>query len=282
MKQIVLATGLGIALLLLIVLELISGPANISLAEVGRAMVDETSPFHAIIWRLRFPRMLYAICVGAGLALCGLSLQGLFRNPLADPFTLGISGGAAFGASLVAVTGVSSSGLAISAAAFAGALLSCLIVYLMAERALSRTTKGTLLADKQMVQEHLAESYIAIQQFRQFVLYTAARIDRYNDYKKVRRDIAAIKVMTPRVVEDVSRRAIQVHGALGMTTDMPLMRMLTTGIMLALADGPTEVHQTTVARQLLRGYQGTDEPWPSSHLPTRRATARKALFGDDG
>jgi acyl-CoA dehydrogenase len=150
---------------------------------------------------------------------------------------------------------------------------------MMAERALSRTTKGTLLADKQLVQEHLAESYIELRQFRLLVLYTAWQIDRYNDYNKVRKDIAAIKVMTPRVVEKIARRAVQVHGALGTTTDLPLMQYLVSGIMLSLADGPTEVHQTTVARQLLREYRGTNGRWPTAHIPTARDAARKELLG---
>ncbi|MCU1612725.1 MAG: acyl-CoA dehydrogenase domain protein [Frankiales bacterium] len=150
---------------------------------------------------------------------------------------------------------------------------------MMAERALSRRTQGTLLADKQAVQAFLADSYIQIQQFRMFVMYTAWQIDRYNDYQRVRKDIAAIKVMTPRVLTDVAQRAIQVHGALGVTDELPLMNTLLTGLVLGLADGPTEVHQVTVARQLLRGYQAADGLWPSAHLPTRRQEARAQLDG---
>jgi acyl-CoA dehydrogenase len=153
---------------------------------------------------------------------------------------------------------------------------------IMAERALSRTTKGGPLADKQLVQAFLADSYIEIQQFRLLVLYTAWQIDRYQDYQRVRKDIAAIKVMTPRVLESVARRAIQLHGALGVTTELPLARILAGGLSLALADGPTEVHQVTVARQLLRGYKPAEGQWPSAHIPTRREEARAALFGDAG
>jgi len=148
---------------------------------------------------------------------------------------------------------------------------------LMAERALSRTTQGSLLADKQLVQKHLADSYIELQQFRLLVLYTAWQIDKYNDYNKVRKDIAAIKVMTPQVVENITRRAISVHGALGTTRDLPLMRYLNSGILLSLADGPTEVHLQTVAKQLLRGYKGTDGLWPTAHIPTLRAAAAQEL-----
>jgi acyl-CoA dehydrogenase len=150
---------------------------------------------------------------------------------------------------------------------------------MMAERALSRTTKGELLARKQAVQNMIADSYLEIQQFRLFVMYTAWQIDQYQDYRRVAKDIAAIKVATPRVLEAVARRAIQIHGALGTTYDLPLTRIYASGMMLALADGPTEVHQTTVARQLLRDYQPAPGRWPTEHIPTRRAEAASALLG---
>lgn len=149
---------------------------------------------------------------------------------------------------------------------------------MMAERALSRRTKGSVLADKQAVQIHLAESYLQVKQFRLLVLNTAWQIEQYNDYQRVRQDIAAIKVLTPKVLHDVAQRAVQVHGALGVTDELPLMSMMLTAQVLGLADGPTEVHQVTVARQLLRGYQATDGRWPTAHIPTRRAAARAALL----
>lgn len=150
---------------------------------------------------------------------------------------------------------------------------------MMAERALSRTTKGELLADKQAVQTMIADSYIEVQQFRLLVLYTAWQIDEYNDYNRVRKDIAAIKVLTSRVMEAVGKRAIQVHGALGVTQEMPLVRLLQSGLVLALADGPTEVHQTTVARQLLRDYKPAEGQWPSAFIPPRLEAARAELLG---
>ncbi len=150
---------------------------------------------------------------------------------------------------------------------------------MMAERALSRVTKGERLADKQAVQAMLADSYIEIQQFRLLVMYTAWQIDKYQDYQRVRKDIAAIKVLTPKVMEAVGKRAIQLHGALGTTYDLPLTRMFASGLMLALADGPTEVHQTTVAKQLLRQYKPADGMWPSEHIPTLRAAAEAELLG---
>jgi acyl-CoA dehydrogenase len=152
---------------------------------------------------------------------------------------------------------------------------------MMAERALSRVTKGSRLADKQAVQNMIADSYIEIAQFRLLVLHTAWQIDKYRDYNRVRKDIAAIKVLTSRVMESVAKRAIQVHGALGTTHDMPLTRMLASGLLLGLADGPTEVHQTTVATQVLRGYQPADGLWPTEFIPARRAEAAAELLGQE-
>ena len=69
---------------------------------------------------------------------------------------------------------------------------------MMCERALSRETQGSLLADKQFVQGYIADSYAQLIQFRLFVLYTAWSIDKYNDYRKVRKDIATAKVSCRR------------------------------------------------------------------------------------
>ena len=86
---------------------------------------------------------------------------------------------------------------------------------MMCERALSRETQGSRLSDKQFVQGYIADSYAQLLQFRLMVLYTAWEIDKYNDYKKVRKDIAAVKVVMPTVLHDIAWRAMQVHGALG-------------------------------------------------------------------
>ncbi|WP_111510199.1 acyl-CoA dehydrogenase family protein [Mycobacterium kyogaense] len=150
---------------------------------------------------------------------------------------------------------------------------------MMCERALSRRTAGSLLADKQTVQAYIADSYAQLLQFRLLVLYTAWQIDKYNDYKVVRKDIATVKVVMPTVLHDIAWRAMQVHGALGVSNEMPLMSMVTGAAVLGLADGPTEVHKTTVAKQILRGYSASDDVWPSEWLPRKREAAR-ARFAD--
>jgi acyl-CoA dehydrogenase len=145
---------------------------------------------------------------------------------------------------------------------------------MMCERALSRETQGSRLADKQFVQGYIADSYAQLTQFRLFVLYTAWTIDKYRDYRKVRKDIAAVKVAMPAVLHDIAQRALQVHGALGVSNEMPFHSMLLGASVLALADGPTEVHKVTVARQVLRDYKPSDDPWPTEHLPRKLAAAR--------
>ena len=146
---------------------------------------------------------------------------------------------------------------------------------MMCERVLSRETQGELLANKQMVQEAIADSWIEIEQFRLLVLRTAWLIDEYKDYKRVRKDIAAVKVATAKVLHDVVFRAMHIHGALGVSNEMPLASMWMGAPIMGIADGPTEVHKITVARQVLRDYKPSDGPFPSQHLPTRRQAARE-------
>ena len=146
---------------------------------------------------------------------------------------------------------------------------------MMCERALSREVAGGLLAEKQFVQGYIADSYAQLVQFRLFVLYTAWTIDKHNDYRKVRKDISAVKVLMPGVLHDIAWRAIQIHGALGVSNEMPFHGMMLGASVMGLADGPTEVHKVTVARQVLREHKATDDLWPTTHLPKRMAAARE-------
>src|SRR5436190_12313018 len=108
---------------------------------------------------------------------------------------------------------------------------------MMCERALSRETQGSVLADKQSVQNFIADSYIELMQFRLFVLYVAWTIDKYKDYRKVRHDIAAVKVQMPIVLHNIVQRSIQVHGALGVSNELPLGGMWMSAPVMALVDG---------------------------------------------
>jgi acyl-CoA dehydrogenase len=146
---------------------------------------------------------------------------------------------------------------------------------LMCERAVSRTTKGEQLARKQLVQEMIADSWIEMEQFRLLVLRTAWRIDRYHDYKRVRGDIAAVKAAMPRVLNNVASRALQVHGSLGVTNEMPFIDMVINSFVIGLADGPTEVHKITLARQITGQYEPNPDLFPSKHIPKLRDESRK-------
>jgi acyl-CoA dehydrogenase len=70
-----------------------------------------------------------------------------------------------------------------------------------------------------------------------------------------------------------------VHGALGVSSDMPFYGMLLGAAVMGLADGPTEVHKVTVARQVLREHRASDDLWPTQHLP-KRIEAARAKFAD--
>ncbi|HEY6318368.1 MAG TPA: acyl-CoA dehydrogenase family protein [Acidimicrobiia bacterium] len=149
---------------------------------------------------------------------------------------------------------------------------------MMCRRALSRVTQGEVLAKKQMVQEAVADSYIDLQQFRLLVLQTAWKIDQVGGHK-ARTEIAAVKVLTPKVLHDIVYRALHIHGALGISNEMPLAGMWAMLPVMGIADGPTEVHKVTIARQILKQYQPYEGLWPPEHLPERRAAAR-ARFAD--
>ncbi|MBM7369487.1 iron complex transport system permease protein [Gordonia hydrophobica] len=99
----------------------------------------------AIVWNLRLPRTLLAAACGAGLAVCGVILQSLLRNPLADPFILGISSGASTGAVVVVILGIGAGTLGLAGGAFIGSLVAFGIVLLLATAA-GGTTDRVVLA----------------------------------------------------------------------------------------------------------------------------------------
>jgi acyl-CoA dehydrogenase len=79
------------------------------------------------------------------------------------------------------------------------------------------------------------------------------------------------------VLHDVLDRAVQLHGALGLSGDMPLEAMYRHARAARIYDGPDEVHRVSVARRVLRGVTPSESVWPSEHLPTRRAAAAARL-----
>jgi len=150
---------------------------------------------------------------------------------------------------------------------------------LMCRRALSRYTAGERLANKQLVQAAIADSWCEIEGFRLLVLQTAWKIDKYQDYKRVRGDISAVKAMMPKVLNNVASRALQIHGSIGISDEMPFMDAVRDSFIVGLADGPTEVHQTNLAKALLRNYAPDDDVFPDYHVIRRRERA-EAKFAD--
>ena len=109
------------------------------------------------------------------------------------------------------------------------------------------------------------------------VLHVAWLIDKHKDYKKVRKDIAAVKVAMPKVYHDIAANALHIHGALGVSNEMPFTGMVISSFVMGIADGPTEVHKVTVAKQLLKDFRPDNDLFPSYHLPkVRERGARKA------
>ena len=144
---------------------------------------------------------------------------------------------------------------------------------MLCERALSRRTQGDVLANKQLVQQYIADSFIQIEQFRLLVLYAAWHIDR-GHRSEARTYIAAVKVQMAEVLHDVVRRALHVHGALGCSNETPLAALWMAVPVMGIADGPTEVHKLTIAKQVLKQYQPYEGLWPNEFLPTKVAAAR--------
>ncbi|MFH8606637.1 FecCD family ABC transporter permease [Streptomyces sp. NPDC018029] len=175
-------TTLCAALAVALVAGLALGSVRIPAADVldiltGRA---EPSPFRTIVLDVRLPRVLLGATVGAGLAVIGTVLQALVRNPLADPFLLGVSSGASVGAVCAIVLGsvfglgaALSTTVTIPAASFAGALLSLVLIYALARGGGSFATGRLILAG-------VAVSYI-LTALTSLILVTADSADHLKE-----------------------------------------------------------------------------------------------------
>ena len=124
---------------------------------------------------------------------------------------------------------------------------------LMCRRANSRVTRGEALADKQFVQDWVARSRIEIDTARLSVLHAAWKIDTVGK-KAARQEIAQIKVQVAEMLDAVVNRAIQAHGAMGLSDDTPLAGLHRMARALRFGDGPDEVHKVTIARRELARF----------------------------
>jgi iron complex transport system permease protein len=169
---------LAVALLASVVLAVTFGPADLTFGEVWSSIAAHLglgdSPLSrlrdGIVWELRLPRVLTAACVGAGLAVSGAVMQALTRNPLADPYLLGLSSGASLGAVAVLLLGVS---VLLPVAAFLGSLAALVLTLLLAGAMGRITPTRTVLAG-------LAVSSLA-SAITSFVIFWSATGDSYRE-----------------------------------------------------------------------------------------------------
>jgi acyl-CoA dehydrogenase len=124
---------------------------------------------------------------------------------------------------------------------------------LLCKRAASRYAFGSKLIEKQTIQTWIAESRMQIDAARLLVLHAAWKMDTVGK-REARQEISMIKVVAARCYLDVLDRAIQVHGAMGVTNDTPLAHMWQHARTLRIVDGPDEVHLQAVARREIRPY----------------------------
>jgi acyl-CoA dehydrogenase len=145
---------------------------------------------------------------------------------------------------------------------------------MLCERSLYRESHGSVLAGHQTVQNWIADSEAEMTAARLMTLHAAWRMD-VEGVAAARKDIALIKFYGARVLHDVIDRALQAHGGLGYSCDLPLEAMYRYARAARLYDGPDEVHRASVARQVLRGYQAPADGIPSEFIPARREAARR-------
>jgi acyl-CoA dehydrogenase len=141
---------------------------------------------------------------------------------------------------------------------------------LMLHRASTRTTFGTRLLDQGVIREWIADSRIEIDQARLYTLYAAHLMDTVGN-REAASQISGIKVAVPAMAGRVLDRAMQLHGAAGLSSDFPLARMWTESRVIRFADGPDEVHRRAVARTEIRRFESATTPRPTgllAHLTT--------------
>ncbi|MGW4078089.1 acyl-CoA dehydrogenase family protein [Streptomyces asiaticus] len=126
-------------------------------------------------------------------------------------------------------------------------------IELMCRRAVGRQAFGKALAQQGQVHEWIADARVAVEQLRLLVLKTAWLMDTAGN-REAHTEIQAIKIATPRTVVEILDRAVQLHGAGGVSQDFPLAELWAAARTLRLADGPDEVHQRSLARRELKRY----------------------------
>jgi acyl-CoA dehydrogenase len=149
---------------------------------------------------------------------------------------------------------------------------------MLCERSLYREVRGGLLRDKQTVQNWIADSAAEMQAARLMTLHAAWKIDRFGS-SAARADVSLIKFFGAKVLHDVVDRALQIHGGLGYSTDMPLEMLYRYARHARFVDGADEVHRESVARQILRAYEAPEDGLPTEYVPRRREAALAKFTG---
>lgn len=184
-----IVAGLGLILLAALVLDIVTGPAGLDLGQLWRALLglDGVSPAtKVILWQVRLPQALTAVLVGAALALAGAEMQTILDNPLASPFTLGVSAAGSFGAAIAVILGAGLPGLPevwlVPSNAFLFAFGSVLLLNLLATRR-GATSERLILFGIAIV--FTFNALVALVQFlaseralQQFVFWTMGSISR--------------------------------------------------------------------------------------------------------
>jgi acyl-CoA dehydrogenase len=147
---------------------------------------------------------------------------------------------------------------------------------MMCERAVSRYTHGSLLSEKQTIQNWIADSLAEMHAARLMTLQAAWKMDKVGA-SAARNEIAMIKYYGAQVLYNVIDRSLQTHGSLGYSSDMPLEAMYRAARAARIYDGPDEVHRQTVARSALKKYEPHETP--TEHIPSRHEAA-KAKFAE--
>lgn len=132
-KWLLFILALFVLIIAAVLLSLSIGEMSIALSDIPSILASKDGVLYIILSKIRIPRIVLAFAVGGSLSLAGVILQGVYRNPLVEPYTLGISGGAAFGVALVIVTGLQYylGSFMLPLAGFAGAFAAIVLVYFL-------------------------------------------------------------------------------------------------------------------------------------------------------
>lgn len=184
---------LSLLCLILIFVSCIVGSGSISVVDsikaliyplIGKSTEEISEGVKYIIYNIRIPRTLFAALAGAGLSICGLAFQSIFRNPLSDPYILGVSSGASLGASIAIVLGLENIFLGISGMSFIFAFLSVIIIIKIASYGNRIHTTTLLLAGISI--NFLASAFISLlmiinqEQIEKIVFWTMGSLSNIN------------------------------------------------------------------------------------------------------